>query len=94
MHVSGLLNNLPLLGKENNRFVATDALWSLCMACNVYLTLFRRYSTAELKQLEWKYFLFCYGLPFVPAFVFLFVETESEGKVYGPAIVSRKSFTF
>lgn len=41
-----------------------------------------------LRKLEWKYFLFSYGVPFVPAFIFLFIETESNGKVYGSAYVS------
>ena len=58
------------------------------MACNVYLALFHHYNTDLLRPLEWKYFLFCYGVPFIPAFVFLFIETNSNGKVYGDAIVS------
>jgi hypothetical protein len=37
------------------------------MACNVYLTFFQKYNAAQLKKLEWKYFLTCYGVPFVPA---------------------------
>jgi len=70
------------------RFIPADALWAFCMACNVYLTLFRRYDTSQLRKLEWKYCIVCYGLPFVPAFVYLFIETEARGKIYGPLIVS------
>jgi hypothetical protein len=44
-----------------------DSLWTLAMACNVYLTFFRKYNAAQLKKLEWKYFLACYGIPFPPA---------------------------
>jgi hypothetical protein len=65
-----------------------DALWTLAMACNVYLTFFHKYNSEQLRQLEWKYVLFCYGLPFLPAFVYFFIETEARGKVYGSAIVS------
>lgn len=65
-----------------------DSLWALTMACNVYLALFHHYNTEMLRPLEWKYFLFCYGLPFIPAFVLLFIDTKEHGKAYGFAIVS------
>lgn len=67
--------------------MAADAFWSFCMAINVYLTLFRRYTPADLKKQEWKYLIFCYGTPFIPAFVFLFIKSDSRGKMYGPAVV-------
>ena len=57
------------------------------MAINVYLTLFRKYNAQQLKALEWKYHLMAYGAPFLIAFVFLFVETDERGKIYGPAVV-------
>lgn len=57
------------------------------MACNVYLTFFRKYDQRQLRALEWKYMLFCYGVPAIPAIVFLFIQTEKKGKVYGPAVV-------
>ncbi|KAF7182445.1 hypothetical protein CNMCM7691_002015 [Aspergillus felis] len=69
------------------RFMPADALWTLAMACNVYLTFFHKYNSEQLRQLEWKYVLFCYGLPFIPAFVYFFIETEARGKVYGSAIL-------
>ncbi|GFF43228.1 G-protein coupled receptor 1 [Aspergillus udagawae] len=68
-------------------FMPADALWTLAMACNVYLTFFYKYNSEQLRQLEWKYVLFCYGLPFLPAFVYFFIETEARGKVYGSAIL-------
>ncbi|KAH1270026.1 hypothetical protein KXX33_008997 [Aspergillus fumigatus] len=68
-------------------FMPADALWTLAMACNVYLTFFHKYNSEQLRQLEWKYVLFCYGLPFIPAFVYFFIETEARGKVYGSAIL-------
>lgn len=75
----------------SRRFMPADSLWALCMACNVYLALFHHYNTEHLRPLEWKYFLFCYGLPFIPAFVFFFIQGEDNGKVYGLAIVSSNS---
>ncbi|KAH0544605.1 hypothetical protein FGG08_001254 [Glutinoglossum americanum] len=66
-------------------FMPADSLWTLAMACNVYLTFFRKYNAAQLKKLEWKYFLACYGIPFPPAVTYLFVESKARGKVYGPA---------
>ena len=58
------------------------------MACNVYLSFFRQYDAAQLRGLEWRYLGACYGIPFIPAFVFLFIDTGRKGKVYGDAVVS------
>ncbi|KAJ6104638.1 hypothetical protein N7523_010958 [Penicillium sp. IBT 18751x] len=68
-------------------FPPADAFWSLCMALDIYLTCFRRYDLTMLRHLEWKYFLFSYGTPFIPAVVFLFIETSTKGKVYGSAFI-------
>lgn len=65
-----------------------DALWTLAMACNVYLTLFYHYDAKKLRALEWKYMVFCYGLPLIPSLAFVLIETESRGKVFGDAVVS------
>lgn len=64
-----------------------DALWTFAMACNVYLSFFRQYDMSQLRGLEWKYLGGCYGIPFVPALVFLFVSSGARGKVYGDAVV-------
>lgn len=63
------------------------------MACNVYLTFFHKYNSEQLRQLEWKYATCCYGVPFIPAFAYFFIKTESLGRVYGSAIVSTKTPT-
>ncbi|KAL7903844.1 hypothetical protein GGI35DRAFT_465092 [Trichoderma velutinum] len=68
-------------------FFASDVCWNLCLACNVYFTIFRRYSTSDLRRLEFPYFLFSYGVPFIPAFVLFFIHTEERGYVYGPAVL-------
>ncbi|OBT66779.1 hypothetical protein VE03_04004 [Pseudogymnoascus sp. 23342-1-I1] len=66
-------------------FMPADSLWSLAMAFNVYLTFFHRYSASQLRSLEWKYLLICYGVPLIPALVFVFTGTEDRGRIFGSA---------
>ena len=68
-------------------FLPADALWNLAMAINVYLTLFRKYNSQQLKALEWRYHLMAYGAPFIVALAYVFVETKNKGHIYGPATV-------
>ncbi|EAW12298.1 G protein coupled receptor family protein [Aspergillus clavatus NRRL 1] len=68
-------------------FLPADSLWALAMAFNVYLVTFKKYDTRRLRQLEWKYGLFCYGLPFIPAFILLFIKSKKRGKVYGESVI-------
>lgn len=65
----------------------TDSLWSFCMAVNIYLTFYRRYSAEDLKKLEKWYFLFCYGLPLILATTLSLIKTTGRGRIYGPALV-------
>lgn len=67
------------------RFLPADALWNLCMAINVYMTLFKKYNARQLKALEWRYHILCYALPFIVAIVCLFIDISPRGKIYGPA---------
>ena len=69
-----------------------DALFTLAMACNVYLTFFKQYDARTLRKLEWRYLVLCYGLPFIPAVVYMGIETKGQGKIYGSANVWRPSF--
>ena len=69
------------------RFVLSDALWNMSMAMNVYLTVFKNYNTDDLKRLEWIYLLVNYGLPFIPAFAYCFINIAGKGKIYGPAVL-------
>lgn len=71
------------------RFVPADAYWNLAMAFNVYLTLFKKYNAQQLKALEWRYHVLCYGTPLIVAFACIFVDTQERGKIYGPAVVSK-----
>jgi hypothetical protein len=65
-----------------------DALWTLSMALNVYLTFFHRYGTLDLRRLEYYYLSLNYGIPMIPALVYVFVETEKRGHIFGDATVS------
>ena len=69
------------------RFMIADPLFTLAMALNVYLTFFRRYSADQLRSMELKYLIMCYGLPFPPALTYLFLRDSSGVRVYGPATV-------
>lgn len=64
-----------------------DALWTFAMGCNVWLSFFRSYDASTLRKLEVRYLLACYGLPFIPAFIYLFISTNGRSKVYGSAVV-------
>ncbi|KAF5867829.1 putative g-protein coupled receptor protein [Botrytis fragariae] len=66
-------------------FMQSDPWWSLAMATNVYLVFFYRFDAAQLKKLYPYYALICYGLPFIPAMVCLFVKNNEKGKIYGNA---------
>jgi len=55
------------------------------MAINVYLTFYRRFDAPKLRKLELPYLLFNYGVPFVPAFVFIWVKDREGNRVYGNA---------
>ncbi|TVY34073.1 Cyclic AMP receptor-like protein A [Lachnellula subtilissima] len=66
-------------------FMPADAYWTFAMACNVYLTFYHQFGAYQLRRLEKWYFLFCYGIPLIPAAVYLVVRTEENGRMYGNA---------
>lgn len=68
-----------------------DSLWTLAMACNVYLKFFHHYSMSQLRGLEPRYLALCYGIPLIPAMIYLFVKDGARGKIYGPADVKSLS---
>lgn len=76
-----------------DRFLLVDPLFTFMMALNVYLTFFRRYNAEQLRRMDWKYLAICYGVPFVPAFVYLFVKDAAGVRVYGSATVSMNSLS-
>ncbi|KAK4690704.1 hypothetical protein P7C71_g6149, partial [Lecanoromycetidae sp. Uapishka_2] len=68
-------------------FLGVDAYWALCMAINVYLALFRGWNAPRLQAQDWKYFVGCYGVALIPAITYLFLNSPSRGRVYGPALI-------
>ncbi|UKZ65941.1 uncharacterized protein TrAtP1_007130 [Trichoderma atroviride] len=67
-------------------FMPADVYWTLAMAINVYLTFYHKYDARALRRIEPIYLLCCYGLPFIPAFVFIFIKNREGIRIYGPAI--------
>jgi hypothetical protein len=64
-----------------------DAFWTLAMAINVYLTFYFKYDAESLRRMEIPYLIACYGIPLVPAFVFLFIKSSGGARVYGNATI-------
>lgn len=67
--------------------MAADVLWTLAMAFNVYLTFYHKFGVARLKNMEKWYFLLCYGVPFIPAFVYIWAQSPGKGRIYGNALL-------
>ena len=57
------------------------------MAINVYLAFFSGRTVEQLRALDLRYIIVCYGASFVPALVYLFVNTPDRGPIYGDASV-------
>lgn len=74
-------------------FLGVDAYWAFCMAVNIYLVFFRGYNTKQLRGLDRKYFIACYGISLIPAITYLFINTKERGKIYGGAVVSTLTST-
>ncbi|KAH7049260.1 hypothetical protein B0J12DRAFT_754333, partial [Macrophomina phaseolina] len=69
-------------------FMPADSLWTLCMALNVYLTFFKAYNSVDLRALELRYFISCYGICLVPALIYLILdESRLQTGIYGDAVL-------
>ncbi|KAL8831521.1 MAG: hypothetical protein Q9191_000830 [Dirinaria sp. TL-2023a] len=68
-------------------FLGVDAYWAFCMTINIYLVFYRGYNTKQLRGLDHKYFVACYGFSLIPAITYLFIKTKERGKIYGGAIL-------
>ncbi|KAJ2902317.1 G-protein coupled receptor [Zalerion maritima] len=66
-------------------FMPADAFWTLAMAINVYLTFYWKFDAARLRKMEVSYLIFCYGIPFVPALTYVFINQAPNGRFYGDA---------
>jgi hypothetical protein len=70
-----------------------DSFWIFCMASNVWLTFFRNYNGQQLRSLEKYYMMICYGIPFIPAFIYLMLDLVGHKGIYGGAVVSTPCFS-
>ncbi|KAJ6783200.1 hypothetical protein PWT90_01240 [Aphanocladium album] len=68
-------------------FMPADAFWTLAMATNVYLAFYHGYDTLHLRKMEIPYLVLCYGLPFIPALVLVFIRNAEGERVYGDAVL-------
>lgn len=66
-------------------FMPADTFWTLAMAVNVYLTFYYKFDGARLRRMEIPYMLCCYGIPFIVALSFIFVQSPTKGRMYGNA---------
>lgn len=57
------------------------------MAVNVYLTFYHRFDAHRLRQMDWLYLVLCYGIPFTPAFIFIFIKNSEGQHIFGSAIL-------
>lgn len=76
------------------RFMMADSMWVFCMALNVMLVFFHQYDSRRLRELEKWYLIFGYGIPFVPAVIYLIVERTTQQRIYGPATVSHDTSVY
>ncbi|KAM6516043.1 hypothetical protein FALCPG4_014228 [Fusarium falciforme] len=66
-------------------FMPADAFWTLSMAINVYLTFYFKFDARRLRKMEIPYLVGCYGIPFIPAFVYIFIKNREGERMYGDA---------
>ncbi|KAK3346404.1 hypothetical protein B0T25DRAFT_592627 [Lasiosphaeria hispida] len=74
-------------GFLNQMFPVADVMWTLAMAIDVFLIVFHSYDATALKKLEWKYMVGITTMTFIPAFVFLFINTDEKGPFYGSVTI-------
>ncbi|KAF2105481.1 hypothetical protein BDV96DRAFT_509281 [Lophiotrema nucula] len=68
-------------------FMMADSLWVFCMALNVMLVFFWNYGADELPHLEKWYALFSYGLPSIPAIIYIFMDHLGNQRIIGAATI-------
>ncbi|KUL83138.1 hypothetical protein ZTR_10993 [Talaromyces verruculosus] len=64
-------------------FPMADVLWTVAMAIDVYLVVYRRYEAEALRKLEIYYITIITCIVAIPAVVFLFIHTPDKGPMYG-----------
>ncbi|EJT71256.1 G-protein coupled receptor [Gaeumannomyces tritici R3-111a-1] len=66
-------------------FLPADTFWTLAMAVNVYLTFYHKFDAAKLRRMELPYLCICYGVPFIVALTYIFINSPRRGRMYGDA---------
>ncbi|KID95640.1 G-protein coupled receptor, partial [Metarhizium majus ARSEF 297] len=84
------LNNLDSFGCQFQAFLLqlftpADAFWTLAMAINVYLTFYHKFDSQRPRKMELWYLIGCYGVPFIPAFTYIFARNKLGQRIYGNA---------
>jgi hypothetical protein len=64
-----------------------DSLWTFCFAINVFLTFHSQRWDVKLRNLESIYCVFCYGIPLMPALIYLVMDLAYGMDIYGDATV-------
>ena len=64
-----------------------DSLWTFCLAFNVFLTFHPLKWNIKLRSLEPIYCVLCYGIPLVPALIYLVMDVAYGMDIYGNATV-------
>ena len=67
----------------------SDPLWGVCMAFNVYLVIFRRWTVQQVRRVFKWYIPACYLIPLIPAVFCLIYKDKQHGRIYGDAVVRR-----
>ncbi|OJD36947.1 g-protein coupled receptor [Diplodia corticola] len=69
-------------------FMPADSLWTLCMALNVFLTFFKNYNAVDLRNLESRYVVLCYGVCAIPGIIYLALDhSRLRTEIYGDALL-------
>jgi hypothetical protein len=66
-----------------------DVLWTLAMACDVFLVVYYQFDVRALRKLEIWYITIITSIVSIPAIVFLFIHTPEKGPMYGSVTVSQ-----
>ncbi|PKX89245.1 putative cAMP receptor (Car4) [Aspergillus novofumigatus IBT 16806] len=64
-------------------FPMADVLWTLAMACDVFLVVYYQFDVRALRKLETWYIAIITSIVAIPAIVFLFIHTPEKGPMYG-----------
>jgi hypothetical protein len=70
-------------------FPMADVLWTLAMACDVFLVVYYQFDVRALRKLEIWYITIITSIVSIPAIVFLFIHTPEKGPMYGSVTVSQ-----